>query len=63
MKFSRNKIFDTLNEFISYADLKEDDFFIDEDTIQTSALVKYEKGSDWDEFSAPTEKKNFGEVK
>jgi hypothetical protein len=53
---SKQELFDTLNEFISYADLKEDDFFIDEDTIQTSALVKYEKGSDWDEFSAPTEK-------
>jgi hypothetical protein len=51
---SKQELFDTLNEFISYADLKEDDFSIDEDTIQTSALVKYEKGSDWDEFSAPT---------
>ena len=56
-KFSNKKdLFETLNDFVSYADMKEEDFYVDEDTIQTSALVKYEKGSDWDEFSAPTEK-------
>jgi hypothetical protein len=51
---SKKELLDTLNEFISYADFKEDDFFVDENTIQVSAIVKYEKGSDWDEFSAPT---------
>jgi hypothetical protein len=56
-KFSNKKdLFETLNDFVSYADMKEEDFYVDEDTIQTSALVKHEKGSDWDEFSAPTEK-------
>ena len=56
-KFTNKKdLFETLNDFVSYADMKEEDFYVDEDTIQTSALVKYEKGSDWDEFSAPTEK-------
>jgi hypothetical protein len=53
---SKKDLFDTLNEFISYGDFSESDFFVDEDTIQTSALVKFEKDSDWDEFSAPTEK-------
>lgn len=56
-KFSNKKdLFETLNDFVSYADMKEEDFYVDEDTIQTSAIVKHEKGSDWDEFSAPTEK-------
>ena len=56
-KFTNKKdLFETLNDFVSYADMKEEDFYVDEDTIQTSALVKHEKGSDWDEFSAPTEK-------
>ena len=53
---SKKDLFDTLNDFVSYADMKEEDFYVDEDTIQTSALVKYKKDSDWDEFSAPTEK-------
>tara|TARA_R110002049_G_scaffold40862_2_gene123909 strand:+ start:5090 stop:6460 length:1371 start_codon:yes stop_codon:yes gene_type:complete len=53
---SKKDLFDTLNEFISYGDFSESDFEVDEDTIQTSALVKFEKDSDWDEFSAPTEK-------
>ena len=44
-----------LNEFVGYGtDYKEDDFFVDEDTIQTDALVRFEKDSDWDEFSEPT---------
>jgi len=51
---SKKELFDTLNEFISYADFKEDDFYVDENTIQVSAIVKYQKDSDWDEFSAPT---------
>ena len=56
-KFTNKKdLFETLNDFVSYADMKEEDFYVDEDTIQTSALVKHEKGSDWDEFSAPNEK-------
>ena len=56
-KFSNKKdLFITLNAFVSYAYMKEEDFYVDEDTIQTSVLVKHEKGSDWDEFSAPTEK-------
>lgn len=67
-KFTNKKdLFETLNDFVSYADMKEEDFYVDEDTIQTSALVKYEKGSDWDEFSAPTEKEielwKKGEIK
>ena len=53
---SKKDLFDTLSDFISYADMNEEDFYVDEDTIQTSALVKFEKDSDWDEFSAPTEK-------
>ena len=53
---SKKDLFDTLNDFVSYADMKVKDFYVDEDTIQTSALVKHEKGSGWDEFSAPTEK-------
>jgi arsenate reductase-like glutaredoxin family protein len=67
-KFTNKKdLFETLNDFVSYADMKEEDFYVDEDTIQTSALVKHEKGSDWDEFSAPTEKEielwKKGEIK
>ena len=57
-KFSNKKdLFETLNDFVSYADMKEEDFYVDEDTIQTSALVKYEKGM-YNRliFSAPTEK-------
>ena len=54
-KFSNKKdLFNTINEFISYADLKESDFFINDDTIQASALVKFKKDSNWDEFSSPT---------
>ena len=55
-KFSNKKDFlDTIKEYVTYADLKDEDLYIDDDSIQTSALVKFEKGSDWDEFSAPTE--------
>jgi hypothetical protein len=54
-KFSNKKdLFNTINEFISYADLKESDFFINDDTIQASVLVKFKKDSNWDEFSSPT---------
>jgi hypothetical protein len=52
---NKDDLFKTISEFVEYGtSYSEKDFSVDEDTIQTNVLVKYEAGSDWDEFSQPT---------
>lgn len=64
---SKKELIETINDFISYAEITEDDIEIYEDYIDVSCVVKYKKNSDWDEFSAPSEEeKEFwrkGEIK
>lgn len=51
---SKAELLNTLNEFISYRDVKDEEFEIYGHCIEASAIVKFNKNSDWDEFSAPT---------
>lgn len=64
---SKKELIETINDFISYAEITEDDIEIYEDYIDVSCLVKYKKNSDWDEFSAPSEEEKAlwknGEIK
>lgn len=64
---SKKELVQTINDFISYAEITEDDIEIYEDYINVSCVVKYKKNSDWDEFSAPSEEEKElwkkGEIK
>lgn len=64
---SKKELVETINDFIYFAEITEDDIQIYKDYIDISCLVKYKENSDWDEFSLPSEEEKElwkkGEIK